>query len=81
MGLIKVWQVRGMGEDFFGYFFMEKKRRERGNREKKERKSKKNGAIRCNYATYQPALFCECLIFGLITQYYGKRINFINRIY
>ena len=41
MGLIKVWQVRGMGEDFFGYFFMEKKRRERGNREKKERKSKK----------------------------------------
>ena len=28
MGLIKVWQVRGMGEDFFGYFFMEKKRRE-----------------------------------------------------
>ena len=24
MGLIKVWQVRGMGEDFFGYFFMEK---------------------------------------------------------
>lgn len=43
MGLIKVWQVRGMGEDFFGYF--EKKRRERGNREKKERKSKKNGII------------------------------------
>lgn len=41
MGLIKVWQVRGMGEDFFGYFFMEKKRRERGNREKKERKSEK----------------------------------------
>ena len=33
------------GEDFFGYFFMEKKRRERGNREKKERKSKKNGII------------------------------------
>ena len=31
--------------DFFGYFFMEKKRRERGNREKKERKSKKNGII------------------------------------
>ena len=23
----------------------------------------------------------QCLIFGLITQYYGKRINFINRIY
>lgn len=45
MGLIKVWQVRGMGEDFFGYFFMEKKRRERGNREKKERKSKKYGII------------------------------------
>ncbi len=33
------------GEDLFGYFFMEKKRRERGNREKKERKSKKNGMI------------------------------------
>ena len=31
--------------DFFGYFFMEKKCRERGNREKKERKSKKNGII------------------------------------
>ena len=45
MGLIKVWQVRWMGEDFFGHFFMEKKRRERGNREKKERKSKKNGII------------------------------------
>ena len=40
MGLIKVWQVRGMGEDFFGYFFMEKKRRERGNREKKIRYNK-----------------------------------------
>ena len=24
MGLIKVWQVRGMGEDFFGYFFIRK---------------------------------------------------------
>lgn len=45
MGLIKVWQVRGMEKNFFGYFFMEKKRWERGNREKKERKSKKNGII------------------------------------
>lgn len=45
MGLIKVWQERGMEKNFFGYFFMEKKRRERGNREKKERKSKKNGMI------------------------------------
>ena len=30
MGLIKVWQVRGMGEDFFGYFFMEKKTQGKG---------------------------------------------------
>ena len=45
MGLIKVWQVRGMWEDFFGYFFMEKKRRESGNREKNELKLKKNGII------------------------------------
>ena len=45
MGLINVWQVRGMGEDVFGYFFMEEKRREGENREKKERKSKKNRII------------------------------------
>lgn len=76
MGLIKVWQVRGIGENFFGYFFTEENRWERKKREKVEWKSKKNGMIRCKYATYRPMLFCECLIFGLIMRYYRKRINF-----
>lgn len=76
MGLIKVWQVRGVGENFFGYFFMAEKRREGENSEKKERKSKKNGMIRCKYATYHPAFFYVCLNFSLIMRYYRKRINF-----
>lgn len=76
MGLIKVWQVRGMGEDFFGYFFMEKKRRERGNREKKERKSEKERDNMMQICNISSRTFLRMLNFWLDYEIVQKAYKF-----